>query len=72
MSLSLVRPIAASCSSVDRASQARQVVNVLLDDHVAAAREVRLLVADQNRFRGGHPLGVLGSVDEPEHVAVVE
>ena len=47
MSLSFVRPIARSCSSTGSAFQAVEVVQVLLDDDVAAAGERRVLVADQ-------------------------
>ena len=49
-----------------------EVVDVLLHDDVAAARERRVLVADQDRRRGRGALGILGAVDEPEQVALVE
>ena len=48
------------------------VVHVLLHVHIAAAREVGILVAD---LGGGHrdwPVRVLGAVDETHQVAVVE
>ena len=72
MSLSLVRPIASSCSSVGQRVPGAEVVQVLLDDHVAAAGERGILVADQHRVGGRRALRVLGPVDEPEHVALVE
>ena len=72
MSASLVRPIARSCSSTGSASQAVEVVEVLLDDHVAAAGERRVLVADERRRLRRAALGVLGAVDEAEQVALVE
>ena len=49
-----------------------EVVQVFLDDHVAAARECGILIADHDGFGGGCALGILGSVDEPEHVAFIE
>ena len=49
-----------------------EVVDVLLDDHVAAAGERGLLVADQDRVRGCRALRVLGAVDESEHVTLVK
>ena len=50
----------------------REVVDVLLDDHVAAAGKRGILVADQHGFARGRALRVLGAVDEPEHVPFVE
>ncbi len=47
MSSSFVRPITCSCCSVRQRVPGLQVVQVLLHDHVAAARELRVLVADQ-------------------------
>ena len=49
-----------------------EVVDVLLDDDVAAAGERGILVADQDGFARGRALRVLGAVDEAEHVAFVE
>ena len=57
MSLSFVRPIARSCSSTGSASQAVEVVQVLLHDDVAAAGERRVLVADQDRVGAAAPSG---------------
>ena len=50
----------------------RQVVDVLLDDDVAAAGEVRVLVADEDGVDGELVLGIGGAVDEAEDVALVE
>ena len=47
-------------------------MDVLLDDHVAAAGVGGVLVADQDGFACGLALRILGAVDEPEHVAFVE
>ena len=49
-----------------------EVMNILLHDDVAAAGELRILVADHDRGEGGGPLGVLGTVDEPEQITLVE
>ena len=49
-----------------------EVVQVLLDDDVAAAGEGRVLVADQDRGDRRLALRVLGAVDEAEQVALVE
>ena len=49
-----------------------QVVDVLLDDHVAAAGERGILVADQDGFTRGGALRILGPVDEAEHVPFIE
>ena len=61
-----------SCVSTGSAFQRRQVVQVLLDDHVAAAGEGGVLVADDG---GGDALlarRVLRAVDEADQVALVE
>ena len=49
-----------------------QVVEVLLDDHVAATGEGRILRADQHRLRRRRALRILRPVDESEDVSVVE
>ena len=69
---SFVRPMIRSCSSTVSAFHAVEVVQVLLHDDVAAAGEVRILVADQGG-RARRPADrVLGAVDEAHQVAVVE
>ena len=72
MSSSLVRPTARSCSSTGRASQERQIVQILLDDHVAAAGELRIVVGDRDRPQRRRALRVLGPVDEAQQIALVE
>ena len=72
MSLSFVRPIASSCCSTGERVPRGQVVEVLLHDHVAATGELWILVADQHRRRRRRARRVLGPVDEPEQVTVVE
>ena len=47
-------------------------MEVLLNDHVAAAGKRGVLGPDQHRVGRGRALGVLGSVDEPEHITLVE
>ena len=47
-------------------------MQVLLDDDIAAAREVRVVVADEQGVVGGRTDRVLGAVDEAEQVAAVE
>ena len=49
-----------------------EVVQVLLHDHVAPARERGVLVAHGDRRERGRTLGVLGAVDETQQVALVE
>lgn len=49
-----------------------EVVQVLLHDDVAAALELRVLVADHHRGERGVALRVLGAVDEAHQVALVE
>lgn len=49
-----------------------EVVHVLLNDHIAAAREIAVLVTDEHRVGRDVTLGVLGAVDEAEEVALVE
>ena len=48
------------------------VVQVLLHVHVAAAREIGVLVADLGGGDREGAVRVFGAVDEPEQVAVVE
>ena len=50
----------------------RQVVDVLLDEDVAAARRVGILVADDRRLDRLLADRILGAVDEAGEVAVVE
>ena len=71
MSSSLVRPIDALLLLDRQRVPGGQVVQVLLHDHVAAAGELRVLVADQRRA-AARPGRVLGAVDEAEQVALVE
>ena len=47
-------------------------MQVLLDDDVAAGGELGILVADEDRGRRCRPGRVLGAVDEPQQVALVE
>ena len=61
-----------SCSSTEIAFHVAEVVQVLLHDHVAAAGEVGILVADGRRLVGRRPGRILGAVDEAEQVALVE
>ena len=49
-----------------------QVVKVLLHDHVAAAGEGRVLLADDGGVDGGLVHRILRAVDEAEQVAIVE
>ena len=73
MSSSLVRPITRSCSSTGSAFQASRSCRYFCTIDVAAAGEVRVLVADQ-RGRDARPRAgrVLGAVDEAQQVALVE
>ena len=50
----------------------RHVVHVLLHVHIAAAREVGILVADLAGADSQWAVGVFGAVDEAEQVAVLE
>ena len=50
----------------------REVMQVLLDDHVAAAGEGRVLLADEGGVDGRLVDGILRAVDETEQVAIVE
>ena len=72
MSDSFVRPMMRSCSSVGSAFQPVEIVQVFLHDHVAAAGERGILVADERGVDRRVPVRVLGAVDEAEQVAVVE
>src|SRR5262249_10500987 len=49
-----------------------EVVQVLLHDHVTAAGEARILLADDRRLDRALIGRVLGSVDETEEIALVE
>ncbi len=49
-----------------------QVVQVLLHDHVGAAREPGVLVADGHGLERACALRVLGTVDEAQQVTLVE
>ena len=49
-----------------------QVVQIFLHDHVAAARERGILVADERSFDHRLPTRILRAVDEPQEVAVIE
>ena len=49
-----------------------EVVQILLNDHVAATGEGGVLGADQHGLLGCGAFRILGSVDEPEHIAIVE
>ncbi len=50
----------------------RHVVEVLLDDDVTAACEIRILVTDGDRDVSGLPGRVLGTVDKTHEVALLE
>ena len=50
----------------------RHVVDVFLHVHIAAAGEVGILVADRGGADRERAVRVLGAVDEPEQIAVVE
>lgn len=68
-----MRPIAASCSSIQSFAPGDQVVGVLLDHQVAAAAVGGVLVfGDHHRLLGLIALRILGPVDEAEQVALVK
>jgi hypothetical protein len=50
----------------------RQVMQVFLHDHIAAAGEVRVLVADDRRCDGRTIDGIFRAVDEADEIAIVE
>ena len=49
-----------------------KVMNVLLNHDIAAAGELRILIANHHRVECRRAFRVLGAVDEPEQVALVE
>jgi hypothetical protein len=50
----------------------RQIVQIFLHDHIAAARECRILLADERCVDHRLAARILGAIDEPQQVAVVE
>ena len=72
MSVSLVRPTIFSCCLHGHRVPCREVVEVLLHDHIAAAGKSRVLLADDGGVDGGLVHGILRAVDETEQVAIVE
>ena len=72
MSESFVRPMMRSCVSVGQRVPAGKIMEILLRDHIAAARERRVLGADERGVDHRLPARIFGAVDEPKEVAVVE
>ena len=72
MSESLVRPMKPLLLLDGHCVPSLQVVQVLLHDHVAAAGERGVLLADDGGVDGCLVDGVLRAVDEAHQVAVVE
>lgn len=71
MSESFVRPMANSLLHCQRVP-GPEVVEVLLDDDIAAAGILRILVPDDYRSTSSLTFGIFGAVDEPQQVSLVE
>ncbi len=72
MSDSLVRPMIRSCASVDSAFHPSKIVEIFLNDDVAAAGERGVLVADEHGIDHRLAPRILRPVDETQEIAVVK
>jgi len=71
-SSNFVLPTTRCCSSTGKVSQRVRSCRNLLHDHIAAASEVRILVADDCGAYRCNAGGILRSIDEPHQVTLVE